>query len=96
MVQTTFDNNGQPVQAKIPDEALKNALNLFSQAKSKGQNLSSGPCLGKVSEDWVLDIAHNPRQDVDNKKENQCEDFRLGRVHHFIELDENGKLINAY
>ncbi len=75
------------------DEILKNALNLYLEKKRKGVDMANGPCLGKIADDWVLDIAHNPKQAVDNKPENQCADYKDGRAHHFIELDPDGKLI---
>lgn len=94
---TPTSNLGKAAQiAQIPPEALKNALNLFSQAKQDGKDLSNGPCLGKVADDWVLDIAHNPRQTLDDKPENQCEDIRAGNAHHFIELDPQGQIIQAH
>ncbi len=80
---------------KVADEILKNALNLYAAKKQAGVDMSQGPCLGKVADDWVLDIAHNPRQPVDDKPPNQCADFREGRVHHFIELDPDGNLTQA-
>ncbi len=82
--------------AQAEDEILKNALNLYIAKKQAGTDFASGPCLGKVASDWVVDIAHNPRQAIDNKKENQCEDFINGSAHHFIELDPDGKLIRSY
>lgn len=81
---------------KTPDDILKNALNLYLQKKQVGVDMSNGPCLGKIADDWVLDIAHNPRQPQDNKSENQCEDYRTGKAHHFIELDPDGKLITQH
>lgn len=81
--------------AKIPAEALKGALNAFTKAKEEGTDLANGPCLGTITPDWVLDIAHNPRQAVDDKKENQCPDYLDGKAHHFIEMDANGQLIRA-
>lgn len=77
----------------VKDDILKNALNLYLEKKREGINMENGPCLGKLAEDWVLDIAHNPRQPIDNKPQNQCQDFTEGKVHHFIELDPTGKLI---
>ena len=88
--------NAQGVAEQVvKDKALKNALNVYARAKQQGLDLSSGPCLGIIAPDWVLDIAHSPRQSVDDKPENQCADFREGRTHHFIELDPDGKLIKA-
>ena len=87
-------NKSTPTTQSVnQDEALKNALNLFNQKKTEGVDFSNGPCLGQVAPDWVLDIAHNPRQPADDKVENQCKDFKEGRAHHFIELDPNGNII---
>ena len=84
-----------PTDFKGNEDAFKNALNLYIKNKQEGLDMTSGPCLGKVADDWVLDIAHKPRQKVDDDPKNQCADFREGRAHHFIELDEDGKLINS-
>lgn len=56
-------------------------------------NLTNGPCLGKADEDTVVDIAHNPRQAVDDAQTNQCSDFRQGKAHYYIELDSDGEII---
>lgn len=80
----------------VKDEALKNALNLYVARKQEGVDFANGPCLGGIGPDWVLDIAHSPRQPVDNQPENQCADFRAGRAHHFVELDPDGKLIQIF
>lgn len=90
--------NNQSSQTPAPnlkgnEETFKNALNLYIQKKQGGLDMENGPCLGKIAEDWVLDIAHNPRQPVDDKVENQCAEYRQGQAHHFIELDPDGKLI---
>ncbi len=85
-----------PPKTSSQDEAFKNALNLYAKKKQEGIDFTNGPCLGIIAPDWVLDIAHNPRQSVDDKPENQCADFREGRAHHFIELDPDGKLIQIY
>lgn len=77
------------------DEILKNALNLYIEKKEAGVDFSNGPCLGKVANDWVLDIAHEPRQKIDEDPKNQCQDFSEGKVKHFIEFDPDGKLIRA-
>lgn len=77
------------------DQILKDALNLYIEKKEAGVDFSNGPCLGKVANDWVLDIAHDPRTDIDDNPKNQCVDFREGKVKHFIEFDPEGKLIRA-
>ena len=62
-----------------------------------GQDFDIGPCLSnEIIPDWVCDIAHSPRQDVDNEPANQCSAFRTGSAHHFIELDGNCNMIDVY
>lgn len=85
-----------PSPNQVKDEILKNALNLYIAKKQEGIDFSNGPCLGIVAPDWVLDIAHSPRQPEDDKPENQCADFSKGHAHHFIELDPSGKLIQIF
>ena len=66
---------------------------------AKGTNLSSGLCLGNplaALGDWVCDVAHNPRQAVDNLPEHQCSAFREGRAKHFVEVDEECNVIKTY
>jgi len=62
------------------------------------KDLSDGPCLlNPIPElpDWICDVAHDPRQDVDNDPNNQCSAFREGRAHHFVEVNPNCELIRT-
>ena len=78
------------------DLAISKARELFEQKRAEGMDFSNGPCLAdEIIPDWAVDVAHNPRQPVDNRPENQCSSFREGRVHHFVELDPQGNLIRA-
>ena len=43
----------------------------------------------------MVDIAHDPRQDVDDDPANQCQRFRDGEASHFVELTPEGELIRA-
>jgi hypothetical protein len=68
------------------------------RAKASGQNLENGPCLlNPIPEypDWVCDVAHSPRVDVDNLPENQCSAYRAGSASHFVEVDPNCELIKV-
>jgi hypothetical protein len=70
----------------------------FKQAQAKGTDLSSGPCLAEMLPglpDWAADVAHNPRQPVDDQPANQCASYRAGQTHHFVELTPSGQLIRA-
>ncbi len=81
--------------------AKKSAVAESCIALCKGQlneneSLSNGPCISnEIAFNWVCDVAHNPRQEIDNLPENQCEAFRNGTARHFIEVDEKCNLINA-
>lgn len=58
---------------------------------------NDGPCLsGQIIPDWVCDVAHNPRQTVDNEEANQCAAYRQGQAHHFVEVNVNCNFIRSY
>lgn len=57
---------------------------------------AKGPCLGKLNDEWVVDIAHKPRLPVDDDPANQCADFASGEVKHFIEMTEDGTVIKTF
>lgn len=89
--------------ANAETRAVTAAKKLYDQqyasmsADQKKLHLSKGPCLSnEIIPDWVVDIAHEPRQPVDSDPANQCEAYRDGKAHHFIELDEEGNYIRAY
>lgn len=78
------------------DKAVAAAKFLYAgQAK---RDLRTGPCLSESLpglSDWAVDIAHDPRQAVDDQQSNQCQSFRDGETHHFVELTPGGQLIRA-
>ena len=70
----------------------------FREAKLTSAELRRGPCIAEQLPglpDWVVDIAHSPREPVDEVPANQCQRFRTGQAHHFVELDPAGHLIRA-
>jgi hypothetical protein len=78
------------------DEAIRKAKELFEQKKREGVDFSSGPCLSdEIVPDWCVDVAHDPREPIDDEPRNQCRSYREGRVHHFVELDPDGNVIRA-
>lgn len=77
-----------------PDILAKARLK-FNQAVAEKKDLSTGPCLGEISSDWVLDVAHLPRVAIDNLPQNQCADFLSGKVHHFVEMSPQGEVIKV-
>ena len=67
------------------------------QISTDGQDFDIGPCLSdEIIPDWVCDVAHSPRQAVDDDQNNQCLAFRTGIAHHFVEIDGNCSLIKDY
>lgn len=60
------------------------------------QDLDVGPCISEeIVPGWVCDVAHNPRQPIDNDPRNQCANFRNGMAQHYVEVDGNCNLIKA-
>jgi len=82
----------------INAEKISGCVALCEKALDENLSLSNGPCLSNSlpdAPDWVCDIAHMPREPLDNLPENQCNAFREGKAHHFVELDETCNLIRA-
>jgi len=78
------------------DDAVGKAQQIYKDRKSIGMDFTTGPCLtNDLLPDWVVDIAHNPRQSQDNLAENQCAALIEGRAKHFVELDLDGEVIRV-
>lgn len=78
------------------DNAVKKAQDIYKNRKAKDDDFESGPCLSNdLMPDWVVDIAHNPRQELDDLPENQCLAYTEGRAKHFVELDLEGEVIRV-
>ena len=82
------------------NDVVMDCILLCRYVKEAGANLSQGPCLSDGNPewkhtDWVCDVAHSPRQPVDNLPENQCNEFRSGRAHHFVEITPECEFIRA-
>jgi hypothetical protein len=78
------------------DNAVNTAKMLYDQQKKAKVDFSDGPCLtNALMEDWVADIVHVPRSEVDNDPDNQCIAFLEGGAHHFVELDLNGNVVRV-
>jgi hypothetical protein len=77
------------------DDTIALAQTAYQRAKARGVDMSRGPCLGMIKTGWVADVAHDPRQDVDDRPENQCAAYREGRADHFVELDPDGEYIRS-
>lgn len=91
-------NNGgfNPGRKDTLDAAINQAKYLYRLKKEEGTDFSKGPCLtNALMSGWVLDIVHNPKEQVDDLVENQCSSYINGQAKHFVELDINGSLVRA-
>jgi hypothetical protein len=105
---TVFANSGNPFERKVKnsykpgvdveaDSAVNQAKKVYLQKKDQGIDFTDGPCLtNDLLPDWVVDIVHNPRQNMDNLPENQCAAYIEGRAKHFVEMDPNGEIIRVF
>lgn len=88
--------NPSKISKSEEDAAVNQARYLYQVDKEQGRDFTFGPCLSNaLMPGWVADIAHNPREPIDDLPENQCPAFREGRASHFVELDVEGNLIRA-
>jgi hypothetical protein len=89
---------GDDVSGEERDQAITAAKSAYKDAVVRGVKLDSGPCIAEhlpELPDWVADVAHDPRQDVDDQSENQCRRYRDGQASHFVELTPDGEVIKA-
>lgn len=89
---------GDDVSGEERDQAITAAKSAYKDAVARGENLEAGPCIAENLPDlpdWVADVAHDPRQDIDDESQNQCRRYRDGDASHFVELTPDGELIKA-
>jgi hypothetical protein len=89
---------GSQVSPSDREKAVDEAQAAFRQFQATGPDMGLGPCVSESLPglpDWVADIAHDPRQAIDDAPENQCQRYRSGQAHHFVELTPTGQLIRA-
>ena len=72
-------------------------IQLCQQKLAEGIDLSTGPCLSNnITTNWVCDVAHDPRQAIDNNPDNQCPAFLNGTAKHFVEVNTGCNLIRIH
>lgn len=88
-----------PSKAQVPANEFEKSIidlakDVYNEAIQAGVDMTVGPCLSESLEiDWVLDVAHLPREPIDDLPENQCAAYRTGQANHFVELDPYGNVI---
>ncbi|MFZ5392538.1 MAG: hypothetical protein ACOZAR_05140 [Patescibacteria group bacterium] len=96
-----LDFNARMAMRAIPgfehnDEVLLNEARSFFFEKKAAYSAADwvqGPCLGKMNDEWVVDVVHNPRLPLDNDQANQCPDYYNKIVAHYILIDMDGKVV---
>ena len=93
-------SSGCTVEKSTSDKAKDACVELCRSAQNNPQvNMSAGPCLSENGQwsfkDWVCDVAHSPRQAVDDLPENQCAKFRNGDAQFFVEVSPDCRIINS-
>jgi hypothetical protein len=89
---------GNDVSEEERDRAITAAKQAYRGAIARGENLDVGPCIAENLPrlpEWVADVAHDPREGIDDASENQCRRYRDGEAAHFVELTPDGELIRA-
>ena len=81
--------------AEADEKTIALAQQAYERAKAQGVDMTDGPCLGLIKPGWVADVAHDPRQPVDDDPANQCAEYRSGEPDHFVELDPEGNFIRS-
>ena len=77
------------------NEATIACVSLCHEKLNAGQELSQGPCLsGEIVDNWVCDIAHAPRQQIDDDPINKCPAYGE-TAKHFVEVDPDCNFIRA-
>jgi hypothetical protein len=99
LLLTVIACGGSSVSKDERSRAVSAAQAAYATAQANGTDFTNGPCIAERLTDlpdWSVDVAHDPREDVDNQPANQCQAYRQGKTHHFVELDPSGKLIRTH
>jgi len=91
--------SGQQNQTHVPGY-VQMCLDSCNNTRNAGDfaALELGVCLLDripIEPDWVCDVAHSPRQPVDDNPNNQCQSYLRGETKHFVEVSPECKLIKA-
>lgn len=83
----------------VTQQAIQACIQVCMDARDAGADLEDGPCLSDsepdMPEGWVCDVAHSPRQAVDNQPANQCPSFGK-TASHFVEVYPSCEFLRSY
>ncbi len=92
--ETKQTRAGQVAKSNI-NEIVSKCVALCMKEKMN-RSLENGPCLSNdIAPGWVCDVAHWPRQAVDNNPENQCPAYGK-TAFAFVEVDPDCRPIRAW
>jgi hypothetical protein len=86
--------------ATSENAAKERAVAICNQQKTSvaPEKWEKGPCISNGQNgltDWVVDVAHAPRQAVDDQPSNQCSAFVEKKIKNFVELDTSCNVIRS-
>ncbi|MBI3956716.1 MAG: hypothetical protein HY340_01875 [Candidatus Kerfeldbacteria bacterium] len=84
-----------PADVREQQFILQEARLAYDVVRNGLPDLSAGPCLGTIFQDWVADIVHDPREPADDDPANQCRAFQTGEARHFVELSLSGEVVRV-
>jgi hypothetical protein len=83
----------------VSTDSQERCIELCREQIANGIDLSNGPCLSETDgldwdiDDWVCDVAHEPRKLIDDNALHQCQEYRKERAAHFVEVTPNCEFI---
>jgi hypothetical protein len=91
----------QSTQGRIDFEYLTivwESSALYEQKKNTftKDEWEKGPCLGRINDQWVVDIVHTPRIAVDDDMNNQCQEYYDNdQIKHYVLMKEDGGVFRS-
>jgi hypothetical protein len=89
LLQSSSQSQSHSASTQENQPLVDACIQACKTALSAGNDLSTGPCLLDqilLDTNWVCDVAHNPRENVDDLPQNQCLAYRNRVAHNFIEV----------
>lgn len=95
LISGCTDTQEAPATRGETNEATLACVSECQKALAEERDLSQGPCLSnEIIDNWVCDVAHAPRQQIDNDPINQCPAYGE-TTRHFVEVDPDCNFIRA-
>jgi hypothetical protein len=92
-------NNSEDMEQTISTDPQERCIEVCRDQIASDAELHLGPCLSEKQgvewnvDNWACDVAHQPREIIDDTSLNQCQEYRKERVEHFVEVSPNCEFI---